>query len=379
MQIAIISDLPCAYIVKNKNPQTDKLGRNAGREISNNSVKVADVVYQGNTYFYQKDIFNNITKILDANGNIIVQYVYDAWGNHAVLNANGQEIGDAAHIGNKNPFRYRSYYFDTETELYYLKSRYYDPELGRFITIDDISYLDPETINGLNLYAYCGNNPVMNVDPNGNLFITFLLISICIGAVVGGAIAGVSAYNQGARGWDLVGAIAGGAILGGGMGAIVAIGGAAGLAASGITIAGFGLSTGAAVGVSLAIGAGAGLLSYSAETLFSPSREWKWMDFAKNGISGLVKGVFTFWVAFAGGKFGVFDKLFLKDILGKELVKDIVAYDFAKGLLAEIIPNLGRTILTRICYYLEESLTKLMFVNGLGALARWIIDKILGT
>ncbi len=61
----------------------------------------------------------------------------------------------------------RGYYFNTETKLYFLKTRYYDPVTGRFITIDDISYIDPETINGLNLYAYCGNNPVMYTDPNG--------------------------------------------------------------------------------------------------------------------------------------------------------------------------------------------------------------------
>ncbi len=66
-----------------------------------------------------------------------------------------------------NPFRYRSYYYDTETELYYLQTRYYDPELGRFISQDSIEYAAPETINGLNLYAYCGNNPVMNIDPTG--------------------------------------------------------------------------------------------------------------------------------------------------------------------------------------------------------------------
>ena len=83
------------------------------------------------------------------------------------MNASGEDIGDATHIGNRNPIRYRGYYYDTETGLYYLKTRYYDPEVGRFITIDDISYLDPETVNGLNLYAYCGNNPVMRVDPNG--------------------------------------------------------------------------------------------------------------------------------------------------------------------------------------------------------------------
>ena len=119
------------------------------------------------TYFYRKDAQGNICALLDSNGNVVVEYVYDAWGNHAVLDANGADITDVNHIGVLNPFRYRSYYYDTETGLYYLKSRYYDPETGRFITIDGIEYLDPKTINGLNLYAYCGNNPVMYTDPTG--------------------------------------------------------------------------------------------------------------------------------------------------------------------------------------------------------------------
>ena len=55
----------------------------------------------------------------------------------------------------------RGYYYDTETELYFLKTRYYDPEVGRFISVDGIEYLDPETINGLNLYAYCNNNQIL--------------------------------------------------------------------------------------------------------------------------------------------------------------------------------------------------------------------------
>lgn len=96
------------------------------------------------------------------------EYAYDAWGNHAVLDANGNDISDdLTNIGNLNPFRYRGYFYDTETELYYLQTRYYDPEVGRFIMIDSVEYLDPESINGLNLYAYCGNNPVMFTDPNG--------------------------------------------------------------------------------------------------------------------------------------------------------------------------------------------------------------------
>ena len=91
----------------------------------------------------------------------------DAWGNHKVLDAAGTENTSDDFIGNINPIRYRGYYYDAEVGLYYLKSRYYDPEVGRFISPDDTEYLDPEKLDGLNLYAYCLNNPVMYVDPDG--------------------------------------------------------------------------------------------------------------------------------------------------------------------------------------------------------------------
>ena len=93
-----------------------------------------------------------------------------AWGNHKVLDASGAEITDTAHIGHLNGFRYRGYYYCSEIGLYYLKSRFYDPVVGRFINADAVEYLDPSSVNGLNLYAYCGNNPVMNVDPSGYLW-----------------------------------------------------------------------------------------------------------------------------------------------------------------------------------------------------------------
>ncbi len=99
----------------------------------------------------------------------MVRYIYDAWGNHAVLDANGNDIDDPDHIGNLNPFRYRGYYYDVETGLYFLQTRYYDPETGRFISQDGVEYADPTSVNGLNLYAYCGNNPVMGYDPMGTI------------------------------------------------------------------------------------------------------------------------------------------------------------------------------------------------------------------
>ena len=97
----------------------------------------------------------------------MVEYYYDAWGNHKVVDEKGDEITDLDNIGNLNPFRYRGYYYDTETGLYFLQTRYYDPEVGRFLNRDSVEYADPETINGLNLYAYCLNNPVEYADPTG--------------------------------------------------------------------------------------------------------------------------------------------------------------------------------------------------------------------
>ena len=84
----------------------------------------------------------------------MVKYEYDAWGN-ATTNIIEQTI-----VSNHNPFVYKGYYKDEETNFYYLNSRYYNPELCRFIQPDDVDYLDPGTINGLNLYAYCMDDPV---------------------------------------------------------------------------------------------------------------------------------------------------------------------------------------------------------------------------
>ena len=156
-----------------------------GLEFLYDHTGVFAVKYNNATYFYRKNAQQDIIALLDNTGATVVKYKYDAWGKCEVLNVSGVEITDDTHIGILNPFRYRSYYYDTETGFYFFKTRYYDPEIGRFMTIDDISYLDPESINGLNLYAYCGNSPVMGYDPNGTwdwgTFWGFLGSSISIG------------------------------------------------------------------------------------------------------------------------------------------------------------------------------------------------------
>ena len=139
-----------------------------GLEFLYDHTGVFAVKQYGFIYFYRKDAQGNVIELLDSSGTAVVKYKYDAWGNCKVLNTSDVEITDDTHIGVLNPFRYRSYYYDIETKLYFLKTRYYDPEIGRFMTIDDISYLDPDSINGLNLYAYCFNNPVNCIDPTGN-------------------------------------------------------------------------------------------------------------------------------------------------------------------------------------------------------------------
>ena len=126
-------------------------------------------------YFYIRDVLNNIIGIIDNNGLIVSKFDYDTFGN--IINQTGTIISN---------FRYKGYYYDSDLELYYLKSRFYNPGLLRFITPDSIEYLDSSSIIGLNLYAYCGNDPVNNVDEEGNFgFLACLIIGAVVGAIVG--------------------------------------------------------------------------------------------------------------------------------------------------------------------------------------------------
>lgn len=117
--------------------------------------------YDGNDYFYVKNVMGDIIAITDSNKNIVAEYLYDPWGK--VLDEENLTA-----IGNLNPFRYRSYYYDSDIEMYYLQSRYYDLEIGRFISCDDVNYIGvTESEVSYNPFTYCGNNPMNYSDPSG--------------------------------------------------------------------------------------------------------------------------------------------------------------------------------------------------------------------
>jgi len=117
----------------------------------------------GTKYWYVKNLQGDITGILDNTGVLVVTYHYTTWGGK--ITPTGTL---ATTVGEKNPYRYRGYRYDTESKLYYLQSRYYSPEWGRFVNADG-QVNDDQGVFGVNVFAYCLDNPVNRSDPNGDL------------------------------------------------------------------------------------------------------------------------------------------------------------------------------------------------------------------
>lgn len=129
----------------------------------------AKVDYNGVIYTYVHNLQGDIVGILDANGTVVVEYKYNAWS--AQLSRTG-ELANT--LGYANPFRYRGYIYDDETWMYWLRSRYYYPELHRFISADTLFGRLGEPLDH-NLYAYCRNNSTMLIDPYGTAAISDLV------------------------------------------------------------------------------------------------------------------------------------------------------------------------------------------------------------
>ena len=182
------------------------------------------------TYYYLYNAQGDIIGIVLANDySRVVTYKYNSWGK--LLEVEGSQAGT---VGQLNPFRYRGYCYDAETGFYYVSSRYYDPEIGRFINADSQLNIK-DGILGYNMFAYCNNNPIMYSDPTGH---SIILASIIIGAVIGAVAGGcagayVSKKQTGkVNGWAVVVGAVGGGVIGGLIGwgvgaAITAVGTAA--------------------------------------------------------------------------------------------------------------------------------------------------------
>ena len=119
------------------------------------------LTHNGTLYYYVLNLQGDVVALLNSSGTPVVQYTYDAWGN--LLSCTGSL---ASTLGILNPLRYRGYVYDAETGLYYLQSRYYDPEIGRFINADAFVSTGQGFV-GYNMFAYCINNPTNYYDPNG--------------------------------------------------------------------------------------------------------------------------------------------------------------------------------------------------------------------
>lgn len=162
-----INNVETKYCLQKQKIILEQTGSNVLYYIYNNVGDLIGFKYNKDIYYYLKNVQNDIVGILNSNYTIIARYTYDAWGNIlSIVDNNGNDISNSEHIANINPFRYRSYYYDKETKLYYLNNRYYNPLIGRFINADPIIGSNEDIIS-YNLYVYASNNPVNNIDPDG--------------------------------------------------------------------------------------------------------------------------------------------------------------------------------------------------------------------
>ena len=295
---------------------------------------VAGFEYGGQQYYYRKNLQGDIIEIYDSCGNRRCVYQYDAWGNLL-----SQESSELQKI---NPFRYRGYYYDAETGLYYLNSRYYDPETGRFISPDSLKYLDPTYNNGLNLYTYCGNNPVMHVDPNGHEWWDWLLGGLVFAGLLFASVA-FSAFAAAA---------------------------VATKAAAGLIVA---LKASAAVLTGAALAGGASLTLQFENSKYG-AIDFDWEQFKVDIIIGAISGFVSYGV---GEMFKPIGALFGKYISQMQIGN----YPLTRFVPMDVFTTIGGGIVSVVCgmaagLQIEEQLSRTIGSGDLSPLSARIAESI---
>ena len=166
------------------------------------------IKYNGGNYFVATNKRGDVVALYYPGGKIMGRYEYDAWGNITKITDYSYDAAGnltTTDLTNNptsrdllvvNPIRYRGYYYDVETKLYYLQSRYYNPEIGRFLNADGYLTTDADNPLAYNMFAYCGNNPVMYSDPSGTFgtlaFLGILYVATAVSIVIAGTLKALS-------------------------------------------------------------------------------------------------------------------------------------------------------------------------------------------
>ena len=159
----IVDGIKHEYVLDGANIVRETWNGNILITMFDNENSVCGIIYNDEPYYFQKNLQGDIIDIVNKDAEVVAKYSYDAWGVPTILQ-DSTECG----IAQINPYRYRGYYFDVETGLYYLQTRYYDCIIGRLISSDDASYVAiDETVISCNIFTYCKNTPSSAIDNSG--------------------------------------------------------------------------------------------------------------------------------------------------------------------------------------------------------------------
>ncbi|MBR5773582.1 MAG: RHS repeat-associated core domain-containing protein [Clostridia bacterium] len=166
----VVNGITTEYFVSGSTILAEKTGDNVIWYIYDGG-EIVGFIYNDIAYYYVKNIQGDVMMIMTSYGMPVASYEYDPWG---------KVISSTGTMAQINPIRYRSYYYDNETGMYYLNSRYYNPEVGRFVNCDGY-VATGQGITSYNMFAYCLNNPVNMSDESGRFALfTILVVSFVV-------------------------------------------------------------------------------------------------------------------------------------------------------------------------------------------------------